>query len=134
MNHSTKKPTKAQQSRLDAIHSMPCCACRLEEEFAKKRGDICLAQPSRTEAHHLVDKGYRIHSGGHDATLNLCGWHHRGDVRGCQVLCNPPTMANVEKVYGPSLATNKKAFIAKYGTERELLEQTNAELESAVAA
>lgn len=121
MNHSTKKPTKAQQSRLDAIHSMPCCACRLED----------VSQPSKTEAHHLVDKGYRIHSGGHDATLPLCGWHHRGDVRGCQVLCNPPTMANAEKAYGPSLAMNKKAFVAKYGSERELLEQFNAAMEAA---
>lgn len=124
MKHSTTKPTMAQQARLDAIHGLPCCACRLEG----------VAQPSTTEAHHLVDKGYRIHSGGHDATIPLCGWHHRGDVHGCQVLCNPPTMANAEKAYGPSLALNKKAFKAKYGTERELLEQTDAELGSAVAA
>lgn len=124
MKHSTKKPTKAQQERLDAIHAMPCRACRLED----------IPQPSPTEAHHLTDKGNRILSGGHDATVNLCGWHHRGDVRGCQVLCNPPTMANAEKVYGPSLALNKKAFKARYGDERELLQQTDAELGSAVAA
>lgn len=124
MKHSTKKPTKAQQTRLDAIHELPCCACRLEG----------VSQPSPTEAHHLVDKGYRVHSGGHDATIPLCGWHHRGDVRGCQVLCNPPTMVNAEKAYGPSLALRKKAFIAKYKTERALLEQTDSELGSAVAA
>jgi hypothetical protein len=124
MNHSTGKPTKAQQARLDAIHAMPCRACVKQK----------VEQPSTTEAHHLVDKGYRSHSGGHDATIPLCGWHHRGDVRGCQKLCNPPTMRNAEASYGPSLAMSKKAFIRKYGTERELLEQTDAELGSAVAA
>jgi hypothetical protein len=106
---------------LDTIHDVACCACRLEG----------VSQPNKTEAHHLVDRGNRILSGGHDATLPLCGWHHRGDVRGCQVLCNPPTMANAEKVYGPSLAMNKKAFKAKYGSERELLEQFNATTEAA---
>jgi hypothetical protein len=43
-------------------------------------------------------------------------------------------MANAEKVYGPSLALSKKAFVKKYGSERELLKQTDAELVSAVAA
>lgn len=111
MRHSTRKPTKAEQDRLDAIHAMPCICCQL----------LRIAQPSRTEAHHLVDKGTRKHSGGHAATLPLCGWHHRGDVLGCGRYASPPTMANVEVAIGPSLQGNKKLFLVKFGTERELL-------------
>lgn len=29
------------------------------------------------------------------------------------------------EVYGPSLAHNKREFVARYGTEMELLEKTN---------
>lgn len=111
MRHSTGKPTKAEQDRLDRIHAMPCLCCQL----------MGIDQPSRTEAHHLVDRGYREHSGGHSATLPLCGWHHRGDVRGCGRLVDPPTMANVERAIGPSLQANKKLFMNTFGTERELL-------------
>lgn len=124
MKHSTGKPTKAEQDHLDAIHDMPCMCCVIEE----------LNQPSRTEAHHLTDKGTRKLSGGHMAVLPLCGWHHRGDVRGCGALCNPPTIKNATATYGPSLAMSKRQFTGKYGTERELLAQTNADLESRVAA
>lgn len=128
MKHSTTKPTKAQQTRLDAIHGLPCCACRLEEEFARKRGETPMAQPFPTEAHHLVDKGTRKLSGGHDATIPLEAWHHRG------ICIDYLTAREMTELYGPSLARNKKAFIAQYGSERELLEQTDAELGSAVAA
>lgn len=78
-----------------------------------------LTQPFHTEIHHLVDFGYREHSGGHDATIPLCCWHHQGyQLTGA----NPTMMAHM---YGPSLALNKKAFEAKYGTQRELLAKIN---------
>src|SRR5690606_40472407 len=68
MNHSTGKPTRAQAWRLEQLAGMRCIACVIEGR----------SQPHRTEVHHIVDKGYRSHSGGHDATLPLCSWHHRG--------------------------------------------------------
>jgi hypothetical protein len=37
-------------------------------------------------------------------------------------------------LHGPSLKKHKKAFVALYGSERDLLKQTDAELGSAVAA
>lgn len=128
MRHSTTKPTKAEQARLDAIHDMACLACVKEAEFAKNRGEQSLDQPLRTEAHHLVDMGYRVHSGGHSATIPLCGWHHEG------VLVYPLSGREMRELYGPSLKKHKREFTALYGTERELLEQTDAELGSAVAA
>jgi hypothetical protein len=115
MKHSTGKPTKLEQLRLDRIHAMSCCACL----------QGMLPQPFPTEAHHLVDKGYRIHSGGHIATIPLCKWHHRGE------LLYPHTSREMFQLYGPSLATRKRDFVAQFGTERELLELTNQRLEQA---
>jgi hypothetical protein len=120
VKHSTGKPTKAEQERLDAIHAMPCLACEFEKNM--------LPQPSRTEAHHLVDKGYRSHSGGHMATIPLCGWHHRGETAGTLY------KREMQTLYGPSLEHTKRAFTASYGSERELLAITNARLEKAEAA
>lgn len=115
VNHSTSKPTTAEQLRLDRLHCMACCACL----------QGTLPQPFPTEAHHLVDKGYRIHSGGHMATIPLCKWHHRGE------LLYPHTQREMHFLYGPSLALHKREFKALYGTERELLELTDQILEQA---
>lgn len=112
MRHSTGKPTKAEQARLDRIHAMPCCACVIEG----------VAQPSRTEANHLVDKGYRIHSGGHMATVPLCGWHHRGE------LLYPLTSKEMHFLYGPSMARSPGEFKARYGSQRKLLRLTDKRL------
>lgn len=115
MNHSTVKPTKTEQARLDALHDMQCIACEIEADWAKARKEPPLDQPLRTEAHHLVDKGYRIHSGGHSATLPLCGWHHEG------TLLYPLSGREMQALHGPSLKLHKKSFVATYGTERDLL-------------
>lgn len=128
MKHSTGKPTQAEQGRLDALHAMPCIACVKEAEFSRKRGETPMAQPFQTECHHLVDKGYRKHSGGHMASIPLEAWHHRG------ICIDYLSAREMTELYGPSLARNKKAFVALYGDERELLKQTDAELGSAVAA
>jgi Recombination enhancement, RecA-dependent nuclease len=101
--------TKADKKRMDIIHRLPCVAC------VQNGTDTGM----RVEAHHIVDKGYRKHSGGHQATIPLCGWHHRAEpfIDCC---------AEMEAFHGPSLALNKRAFTARYGTERALLERINA--------
>jgi hypothetical protein len=104
---------------------MPCIACEIEADWAKARNETPIEQPLRTQAHHLVDKGYRIHSGGHMATIPLCKWHHRGE------LLYPLTSREMFQLYGPSLATRKRDFVAQFGTERELLEITDQRLEQA---
>lgn len=121
MSHSTTTPTKAERDRLDRIHRihrMPCIACMANMNFR-------IIYP--TEAHHLVDKGYRVHSGGHMATLPLCHWHHRG------VPLENYGVGEMLTLCGPSLALNKRAFVAKYGTERELLAKVNGILEQVAA-
>ena len=102
-------PTKADELRFERLQEIGCIACYLDGSPGEP-GDI----------HHLVDKGYRKHSGGHRATLCLCQWHHSGKPR---MGFSKKWMA--EK-YGPSLAENKKAFVAHYGTERELLVKSDA--------
>lgn len=120
MKHSTRTPTKAERDRLDAIHALPCLACELEKHM--------FGQPNKTEAHHLVDKGTRKHSGGHMATIPLCGWHHRGEP------CGYLYKREMKALYGPSFELNKREFVACYGTERELLAITDKRLEEAKAA
>lgn len=122
MNHSTSKPTKAEQERLDAIHALPCLACAFEIEAALSADppQVPPIQPFKTEADHLVDKGTRKLSGGHAATLPLCAWHHRGE-------CLPGLTARAMRVvYGPSFALEKKAFAERYGGHRILLVETDA--------
>src|SRR5690606_19956039 len=104
MNHSTRKPTRAQARRLEQLAGMRCIACVIEGR----------AQPHRTEVHHITDKGYRRLSGGHDATLPLCSWHHRG--------IPPNGMKTDEAIfhYGPAPARAQTRLIEPYGTEREL--------------
>lgn len=97
------------QKRYAALRELGCIACRL--------GDHVPNGP--VEIHHLVDKGYRKHSGGNQATIPLCVWHHRGD---------PPldfTVRFMRHMYGPSMALESKLFSAAYGSQRELLAKVN---------
>jgi hypothetical protein len=128
VRHSTGKPTKLEQDRLDAIHAMPCIACEIEADWAKARQEAPLDQPLRTEGHHLVDKGTRKHSGGHMATIPLDGWHHRGE------LLYPLSAREMKQLYGPSLALHKRDFVATYGKERDLLAIIDKRLEKDEAA
>ena len=109
-SHSTGRPTRAQAMRMALLAQLPCWCC------------WGLRQPNRTEVHHIVDKGYRIHSGGHWATLPLCGWHHRG------VPLSATSTRRAEDIYGPSLALAKRRFVERYGTEREILARVNAQI------
>ncbi len=119
MNHSTKRANAEEQKRLDAIHALPCLACAFEIEQLAKAGKH-LTQPFPTEADHLVDKGSRKLSGGHLASIPLDAWHHRG------ICLKGHTSTQMEAIYGPSKALNKKAFTERYGGPRILLVETDA--------
>lgn len=106
----TERPTEEQRKHLDKIASMPCICCQKEN----------IAQPSRTEIHHITDGGYRKHSGGHFSVLPLCSFHHRGVPR------DGWTVSKTTYEYGPSLELHKRTFVATYGTERELLARLEA--------
>lgn len=73
-----------------------------------------------TEVHHLTDCSTRL---GHDATIPLCVWHHRGE---------PPegtTKAEARITFGPSFADGRRPFAAAFGSDQQLLELTNAMLD-----
>ena len=104
----------ADRKRLDLIHGMRCVACEI---------DGYGTQAGRTEAHHIVDKGYRRLSGDHQATIPLCSHHHRGEP------FTDWSKARMALVYGPSLAYSKREFVKRYGSERELLAKVDQRLQ-----
>lgn len=98
----TKTPTVAQKLRMERIkHDVGCIACRIEG-----RGYVA------PDIHHLTDYGRRR---GHRFTIGLCPAHHRHE--------------HADPAYGPNLARDKWEFEQKYGTDDELLEQTDDWLE-----
>lgn len=102
----TKHITKSNEARFKALQEMGCVCCI-------KRG----LGHTDCEIHHVTDCGRRR---GHDDTLPLCPWHHRGQHElGAKA---------AEAVAGPSLALNKRAFVHEFGTEDELLKEVNSEL------
>jgi hypothetical protein len=97
------------------------------ERFAKLYGLGCIVSRvffgrwEPAEIHHLVEGRKRL---GHQFTIPLSPWFHRG----VPPLAEMRPSEAVEKI-GPSLAMSKRDFVAKFGTERELLEQTNKLIE-----
>lgn len=89
--------------RLERIKRMGCIVCR-------NLGYIHLRDSVECDAHHLTDGGRRK---GHDDTIPLCPIHHRGGQNDEGSVSRHPW---------------RKEFEARYGTEQELLEQTNKEL------
>jgi hypothetical protein len=103
---------------MDAISKMRCVACNVFfPDSLKKPGVWPSCGP--VEVHHITSAGRRL---GHDATLPLGSWHHRGTPR------DGLRPSQMEQVYGPSLALNKRAFVRCFGLELELLQKVNAAL------
>lgn len=67
------------------------------------------------QANHLLN-GYRL---GHDDTTPECPWHHVGE---CLIGVSAKRM---RRCYGPSRKLHKKAFAKFFGSDKNLLEQTN---------
>lgn len=106
--------TKSDLARYDKLHSMGCLPCAKDRIF------------SQIDVHHLTDKGTRKLSGGNKASIPCCPWHHRGQ---------PPDgwrVSDAYEFYGPSLRLHKREFIARYGTERQLLAEVDQQIESMV--
>jgi hypothetical protein len=108
VRHSTGNPTKSQQARFQALKELGCICCW--NYVGKWRAP---------EIHHIVEGMKRL---GHDFTLPLCEYHHRG-VSTCR--------GSARAHLGPSLADGKRVFVDVFGTERQLLETVNAMLERA---
>lgn len=105
--HKSKNPTKSQIKRFQCISEIGCIACILEDEY--RRG-------TPPDIHHLIDGGKRQ---GHDFTVGLCPWHHRG------IPILSMTKTETQEIAGPSLAISPHQFHKKYGSDSELLSYQN---------
>lgn len=103
-----RTPMNRDLKRYNALRELGCIACSINGFWA-----------GGAEVHHLVDKGYRKHSGGNQATIPLCSWHHRGE---------PWTdfpVSYMRERFGPSMFHESKAFAEEFGSQRELLAKVN---------
>jgi len=89
-------------TRNESIKATGCIPCLLDN----------LAD-SHAEIHHIVEQGYRK---GAFVSYGNCTWHHRGiPWEGLQA-------KDMEKILGPSLRLNSKAYHERYGDELDLLQ------------
>jgi hypothetical protein len=101
--------------RYAALRRIGCIACVIGG-FPQHCGPV--------EVHHLVDKGYRKHSGGNLATIPLARYHHQG------IPFMDRTVTWMRSVYGPSMALESKEFARVFGSQRDLLAKVNELLTS----
>lgn len=107
---STGKPTAEQVARFEAIHRIGCIACR------KHCGMFTPA-----EVHHLTTGGlHGQRRRGHDFTIGLCEWHHRG----------VGVEAKIELWLGPSYARKPRSFREAFGRDDVLLAYQNELIEA----
>jgi uncharacterized Zn-finger protein len=106
VKHSTPKPTEENIERFEALKALGCIVCL---KFYNCR--------MSAEIHHLLSGNKRR---GHEFTIPLCGWHHRGVT----IL----TREHADQSYGPSLANGSKPFHRAFGSDEDLLAQTNGRL------
>jgi len=104
---STGAPTKAQIERFELIRDCGCVAC------------LIYGLQTYPEIHHLTVGGrHGQKRRGHNFTIGLCSYHHRGDVGfSTRELC--------ELAYGPSYALQPKRFRETFGQDDELLAYQN---------
>lgn len=94
-------------------------ADRIRIESFRHIGCI-ISGSSQYDVHHLVEGGKRL---GDAFTIPLHPWYHRG------VPFEGHDNVDMMAKFGPSLERHKKAFVKKYGTERELLAKVNLKLQ-----
>jgi hypothetical protein len=107
MRHSTGKPTKADEARFIAIKEDGCLCCRIDANR--------YVEP---DIHHLKSGNIRR---GHQYTIGLCCWHHRGwPVEPSYFPTDP----------GPSLADGSRTFHEHYGSDDFLLQLQDIRLDN----
>lgn len=116
MRSTIGSPTKEHQRRFQLMQHFGCVACYLE------------GRPGNpADVHHLLSGGRRI---GHDASIALCCWHHRG-------VHSMLSDRHAADIMGPSLAKEPRKFQHRYGHDAVLLKLQNellAEAEKTVVS
>lgn len=107
IGRSTGNPTRTQQARFDAIKELGCICCLRDGQLMP------------AEIHHLTIGGkHGQKRRGHDFTIGLCSWHHRGVIE-------YGTTALYAERYGPSYALQPRLFRETYGQDDALLARQN---------
>ena len=99
---------KADSTRMQAIKESGCICCLLET-----------GKTQAPDVHHITSGGRRD---GHQATIGLCPYHHRG-------LLNGMSKQAMSGLVGPSLVWGRKGFRQHFGTDEQLLKIQNRILE-----
>ncbi len=90
-------PTAAQKAYHDAQSAFGCAMCKL----------IGVRQLQKTEIHHrTIGDMHGQKQLGHDQTVALCSWHHRGEL-----MERYPSEAAMRERLGPSFKAHKKDFL-----------------------
>lgn len=114
---STGKPTVAQQQRMDAITEIGCIVAY---SLGIDLGD----RPIPAEVHHLTVGGkHGAKRRGHDFTIGLNPWSHRGEPFGGM------SAARCEELFGPSYALQPRKFRQEVGSDDYLLDLQNTLIE-----
>jgi Recombination enhancement, RecA-dependent nuclease len=111
---SLTRTNSRDKARYDAMRDIGCIACLIARNPT---------QCGKLTMHHIVDKGYRKHSGGNQATIPLGEWHHQGYPHSYPHM--DYTAGWMRMMYGPSMALESKEFARIYGSQRELLGKVN---------
>lgn len=94
MKRAIGSPSAADCARFAKIHDIGCIACRLNGHYREP-----------CEIHHLNIGGkHGAPNLGHDHTIGLCAWHHRG------VMDRWKDAQTYEFERGPSFARSPSAF------------------------
>ena len=112
MKPRSKPATKAEKARYDKLKQLPCIISLI-------RMSPCAHIP--VEIHHLTSGGRRL---GNHETIPLCQYHHRAVL--------PASIKKTSTAvlrFGPSLETSKRDFVKIFGSEMDLLSETNKILE-----
>lgn len=107
------------RARFRALNELGCIVTLVYFNTHGTPGDI----------HHVLNQETgRRYDDEHEHTICLTPWYHRGQPPsnrfGTQL-----SIATAERSFGPSMALNRPAFVARFGTDVELLEMTNALLQ-----
>jgi len=100
----TKTATPAEKRRMELIKGLGCVACVLAQW-----PDV------QCEVHHVVEGRVRL---GHDKTMGLCLWHHRGE---CANGYQGYTKQQMSGMIGPSLAHGSYNFAENFGSQATLV-------------
>ena len=108
MKPRSEPATKEEKLRYAALKSLGCIVSRKQGLYGVP-----------AEIHHLTSGGRRL---GNEFTIPLNPWFHRAVIPPGYGLKNT---TEAIAMFGPSLETSKRDFVARFGTEMELLAETN---------